>query len=121
MLEVGKPLCKVIRIDRGENLEDSDKGFQYRSESILHVLGYNVRANNNLTQEQRQQILLNAIEQNLLQAHEILDFLNWLVKLNTSKRGYSSAIDKWKTDIEYIKNTALKNADSTTISAIYVK
>lgn len=121
MLEVGKPLCKVIRIDRGEKLEDSDKGFQYRSESVLHVLGYNVRANNNLTQEQRQQILLNAIEQDLLQAHEILDFLNWLVKINTSKRGYSSAIDKWRTDIEYIKNTALENADSTTVSTIYVK
>ena len=122
MLKEGKPLCRVIRLDKNEpDKPNFDVGFKYKSESVLHALGYNVRANSNLSTGQRQKILVDAMEKELLQVHEILDFLNWLVRVNESKKGHSKAVSKWKEDIEFIKSIALKTEQTTHISTIYVK
>lgn len=122
MHKEGKPLCRVIRLDKNEPDKDNfDVDFKYKSESVLHALGYNVRANNNLSTGQRQKILIDAVEKELLQVHEILDFLNWLVRVNESKKGHSKAVSKRKEDIEFIKSIALKTEQTTHISTIYVK
>lgn len=122
MLKEGKPLCRIIRLDKVEI--DDEKlvvGFKYKSESILHALGYNVCVKNNLNNKERQKILADAIEHNLLQAHEILEFLNWLVKLKDNQSKYANAVSLWKQDIAFVQKYMLSTADTMKVSSIIVK
>lgn len=119
MLKAGKPLCTVYY--KGEKIKEKQHTpFRYRSQSVLHAMGYTVESNTNLSKEERQSILQRALESNLFQIHDLLDFLNWLIRTRESQTRYRIAVRKWKEDVafveDYKKNSREKiNVDSITI------
>lgn len=120
MLKKGEPLCIVW----GDNRNKSDKNhstFIYKSQSILAKKGYNVQASVNLSDEERQHILKDCIDSNLVQIHDLLDFLNWLIKTREPMPNLQNAIAKWKRDIAFVTEYKKEERDSVVVKSITVK
>lgn len=75
----------------------------FPKESVLHLMGYNVSAEDNLPAEERQRILRCAIETKTMTAAQIKAFLQAMVyHAENNKNDMSNAIGKWKSDIAYL-------------------
>lgn len=74
----------------------------WKEESILHILGYNVNANCALPPTQRQQILSEAMDAGVISKVEVIDFLEALISRNRYRKNFSDAVRKWKDDLAYV-------------------
>ena len=74
----GKILCPIIDFTQKGKYQNANKNLS-SSESRIHQLGYNVRKDSNFTQEQRQIILANIIENTNISKHEkvFIDIIKW--------------------------------------------
>ena len=120
MLEKGEPLCAVYQYDEYSKGKFSSK-FAYKSQSILNAKGYNVQADSDLTEQERQNILKNCLDKNLVQIHDVLDFLNWLIRTREPLQKYKNAVGKWKTDIAFVEAYKEEERSSVVVNSILVK
>lgn len=115
IISLGVPQCKLY-ISFWEK-EKSEEKFLYNSKSILRKKGYNVQDKNGLPERERQRILLNVIEEQLMTSYEVIMFLNWLVNTRKSQSKYQLAVKKWREDIKYVKNL-VKDSEKVDIKSI---
>lgn len=102
--EKGILLCNVV--EQGYWSSSKKREFYITNqESLLHKMGYNVSANNNLTQSQRCAILKAALDNGLLTKAEILSHLDYLIRRSVGRENLSAAAEKWKQDREFIRGT----------------
>lgn len=120
MLQKGHPLCNVIYGDKGNN-SVTHKLFTYKSQSVLNKMGYTVDANISLTKEERQKILITALENQVLSTAEILNFLHWLIKTRETQVKYNTAVLKWKDDVKFVENYKKNLRDKINITSIKTK
>ena len=55
----------------------------------------------NLSDTQRQAIIKECIDENILSQSEIVSFLEYLIEFNGSKRENWLAVQKWERDLEF--------------------
>lgn len=111
-------LCQLI--DKDEYYQNGNlNSFNYSSESLLMINGYNVKANNGLTEAQRHAILKNIIENRILTPHRIVSYLDMFIAQKTHMPQYKEAVDKWKKDRNYVLN--YKNAEKRTVKIESIK
>lgn len=113
----GEPQCKVV--DAATNKTIWDASFDFNKRSILFEMGYNVQASNNLSAEERQQILKRAIEEKRISVNEILNLLEMQIALHSGRDSYSNAIDKWKEDSNFVKEYGIESGRIKKISKIH--
>ena len=102
---LGLPLCRQITEKAyRENGDELFNGEGLNPQSVLNQIGYNVNANEDLSNTQRQDILSFAVETGLYTPSGICSFLDWLIDKNSrvSNRDMSDAIRKWTEDRNYI-------------------
>lgn len=102
----GVPLCKVMQENTYyASLEDSRYSDYnaWSEESFLHMSGYNVSAEDGLSDLQRRQILILLIETGYSK-YKILDHISWLIRKNEGKLYMDNAVSKWKSDLGFIEN-----------------
>lgn len=123
MLKQGQPLCKVI--DDQSELEDHEnvgyRNFLYKSQSVLFNLGYNVQQQCNLTDDERKHILEEALKNNFVKLSDTISFLGWLIRTRESQKKYQKAIEKWKTDLEFLKKYKEESRERIVPSTIIIK
>lgn len=119
MLEFGTPLCSVEYENRLDKQEESR--FRYKSQSILNAMGYTVNANSVLESEERHKILTTAIDGGLIDLHDTIDFLHWLVNTRKTRKSYSAAVKKWEKDIEFLENYKSNTRNDVLVNGIKVK
>ena len=95
--QLGVLLCR--KLTRDVYLSNGDaiiNGDEFNTESLLHQIGYNVNSQDDLTAEQRQNLLKLAIDNNLYSISGLLSFLDWLIARNkkVSSRDMTQAISK---------------------------
>lgn len=78
------------------------KNFNAASESLLMRNGYNVKANNGLTDMQRQVILSNIIDNKILSPHRIVSYIDMFISQKEHMPQYRNAVDKWKKDRAFV-------------------
>lgn len=103
--EKGVLLCRMINENGYKQQNSTENPFSdLKPESLLHQCGYNVKAIDNLTTDQRQGILRRVIDNDLYTINGVLGFLDWLIDCNKNngKRDMSIAIAKWRLDREYV-------------------
>ena len=103
MRRAGIPLCRVIE-EEVDEFDSSAARFTYKSESILHAMGYTVNAKDSLSAEERHKILDKCINSRLLQVHDIIEFLNWLIVTRSPSPHYESAVGLWREDMSFLGN-----------------
>ena len=76
----------------------------WQEESLLHYMGYNVNAVDNLSSHERWHILEHAIDTKAMSKIEVISFLEFLIHQNENNHRFDNACEKWKTDVQYIRN-----------------
>ena len=99
----GDILCETKTYEEYCNMEILDTS-NWSSESILKHNGYNVQANNNLSDEQRQAILQNIMNNNILSAHGIVSYIDTFIAQKRGLPQYRNAVMKWEKDKEFVLN-----------------
>ena len=105
----GRLLCKVVTTDfwlpKYLKVENSNDDSIYGNpESHLHMLGYNVNAQLNLSKVQRRSILRQIIINGDLTRGEICNHLIYLINRNQNNSKFDVAITKWLDDLKYVEN-----------------
>lgn len=97
-------LCRIVKREFFVKKIFDDNVFynNMNEESILHSLGYNVNAQEDLTAYQRQSILKYAINHDILTKIEICNHLDWLINRSKGNVNMKNAVRKWKEDRDYI-------------------
>ena len=82
------------------------EGWDLKPESLLHQCGYNVNATDDLSDEQRQSVLIYVVESGLQSVYDICSFLDWLIARNEQRidKDMSSAVAKWRFDRKFISD-----------------
>lgn len=102
----GVPLYKIyeyLKYIKGRNNK-----FNLNQESLLRSFGYNVSIKDDLTKEQRRKILNFVIENGIMNKHKIIGLLNYLIDMKKNDQKQINAINKWKSDINYLNEINFK-------------
>jgi hypothetical protein len=121
MLKIGKPLCAVYQNDIDEDEKQTYGSFNYKSQSVLNAMGYTVGMNDNLSAFERQKILSKALQRNLIEIHDLLKFLNWLISTRETQMKYRTAVNKWKEDVKFVEAYEKDLRDEVIVDSITVK
>ena len=97
----GHIVCKVVE-NTYWTKDLKDNPFNLNEESVLHLLGYNVNAQANLSQSQRWGLLETMVDEKVLTRMEICSHLDYLINQSKNRKNFDLAISKWKSDRAYI-------------------
>lgn len=99
--EKGVLLCQLI--DKEEYYKTGKtEVFAGAKSSLLMQNGYNVKANNGLTDLQRQIILESILDNGIMTPHQIVSYLDTFVAQKQKLIQYSEAVSKWRRDREFV-------------------
>lgn len=90
---------KTIYINRKKYHSQNTGG-----ESRIHEMGYNVQKENDYTNEQRQTILANILENTNISKHEIQSNIDRCVRQHQKQPSYADAIKCWINDYQFLSS-----------------
>lgn len=88
--------------DAGSESSELDTS-SWNLESVLKREGYTASQKENLTDYERQQILLSVIQQKLMSKQQIIEHIELQISLRQNNRMYSTAISKWERDLAFLR------------------
>ena len=118
LCEKGTLQCRVIDAITKKTL--SDASFKFNEKSVLSEMGYNVQASENLSSEERHQILKTAIEGKKISVNEIVNLLELQINLHSGNVRYANAVEKWKENSSFVKSYGIKSGRNKQISSIQI-
>lgn len=114
----GLPYLRV-RIDTGNCL--SSDFASLKSESPLHLMGYNVNSSEGMSDSERHAKLSQIIDSGLLSKAEVLSHLEWLINANAGKSMMYNAVEKWSSDRKFVASYKMDKSRSVFITAFESK
>lgn len=79
-------------------------------ESVLKLSGYTVNSQDNLHQNDRQKILANLINKDIISKERIISYLNFFINNAKYRDNMKKAVEKWRIDILWLKEyNVIKN------------
>ena len=77
--------------------EYSEKNYDLRTESQLHIYGYSLEYGN--TKARRQEILAFLIDSGIMKKSQIQNHIEWLINTHRDSLHYENACEKWRDDL----------------------
>ena len=99
----GTILCKLMSKEEYLTYKRSLRFGELNAESILHMVGYNVDSQKNLSQEERRNILRFAISEEIVTRSDAISHIRYLIRLHEKNQRYRLAIKKWKDDLDWLR------------------
>lgn len=87
-------------------------------QSTLKLCGYTVNQIDNLSSEQRQRILAQIIDGNIMSKAEIIDYLHMFIRYNGVRYHMNYAVEKWKEDLKFVRDYRINEQENYSISRI---
>lgn len=116
----GFPLCQIYDSgDFGSVIFPVEEEMHMSDESILMQYGYNVSQKAKLSAEQRQKILANLIDNQLMTKSEIISYLDFFINVKKGRNQYHQAISKWEVDKEFVENYRVGEYTKYGVNALY--
>ncbi len=114
-------MCQVI--DKTEEyLTSSRNNYNgWNQQSKINQYGYNVNSQRNLSSQQRQTILASLIEADIVKRNIIINHIEWMIQTNEKRPTHKQAIQKWKEDVEFVKNYKIGNLSNVIIEQLILK
>lgn len=111
----GKPLCQVYETIPEVNYSSTKKKIEGLSlESPLHLYGYDVNKESDLSELQRWAILEEIIDCKILTKENVISYLAWFCDIRKTIPKMADAVRKWRVDrkhiVEYVSNADRKVA-----------
>lgn len=88
------------------------------AESILKLCGYSVSQEKGLSQAERQRLLAKIIHAGIVNKPDVIQHLNWLIKMNGKKAGNDIAKEKWEDDLFFVRNLDMRSQTNHKISSV---
>ena len=108
-------LCNFRFID-GETMRPFKR--KLADESVLHIAGYNVNADEDVPEEERHYILERLIHDRILRKDEIITRLNDFIRVNGAQAKNYLAVEKWEADLEFVRSIDQPKQDIYALSDI---
>ena len=113
--------CKVIEEkDLGTKKAGDGIYGNLASESILHMYGYTVNQQDDLSEAERHTIISFVIENRIQTAQDIAHLLEWLISQRERNPLMSVAVSRWRTDLTFVKRYH-KPTRKVQVDRIYAK
>ena len=100
-------------------MNDESSNSKQDYESLIHSYGYNVNMNDNLSDDARQRILRDIIENEILAQEIVLSYLDSLIIRGTGSPKYNNAVKKWKADRLFVEQL-WRNNKSVCVNSIQI-
>lgn len=108
IVEKGRLLCKVMSYNDYIMYKKQIRYNELKPESVLHMIGYTVNSKDNLSEKKRRTILQYAINEGVVTKERIISYLHHFLRVNGSKSDMQDAVDKWKSDLEWLSGRTIK-------------
>lgn len=113
--------CKVVEEkDLGTKRAGDGIYGNLASESILHMYGYTVNQQDNLSEAERRTIISFVIENRIQSAQDIAHLLEWLISQRENNPRMSVAVSRWRADLTFVKRYK-KPTRTVRVDRIYAK
>ena len=86
--------------------------------SILKQCGYSVAQNSCLTSDGRKKILCMIIDNGILRSSEVISYLDWFIKTRDGQANLRNAVEKWKSDLNYVREKYSESWNQYRINSI---
>lgn len=86
--------------------------------SVLRLYGYNVGKEDNLSDEERQNLLKILIEHDYVKKPEIIKYLQMFIKMNRGRLEMADSVSKWTADLDYVRELGLENQKKVLLEKI---
>jgi hypothetical protein len=97
----GNPGLKIVCLkERSEHFN----GSLLNEESLLHEFGYSVSKNSGMDAKERQLLLSDIIDMNIMKQEAVINLFTMLIGINKNKPRNMSACSKWDADLDFVKN-----------------
>nr|DAN68093.1 MAG TPA: MqsA [Caudoviricetes sp.] len=109
----GTILCRVS--DERTYLSSSSDEFDtsgMAQRSVLKQCGYSVSENSYLTSDGRKKLLCMIIDNGILDNTTIISYLRWFIRTREGQAGLQNAIEKWRSDLNFIRERYSDSWDS---------
>ena len=97
--------CKVVE-ERDLGTKRAGEGLygDLASESVLHMYGYTVNQQDDLSQAERQTIISFVIENGIQTAQEVAHLLEWLISQREHNPRMAVAVGRWRADLAFVRH-----------------
>lgn len=86
--------------------------------SPLKLCGYSVSQSKGFSQQERENLLAEVIHNGIMSKPDVIQYLNWFIKMNGHKTGNSIAKEKWESDLAFVRSLDIKKQTTYTISNV---
>lgn len=98
---------------RLEYYQTSDSKFNMKEKSDLRLYGYSVSKTDGLPQKERQELIGQLISAGLMEQHQIINHLEWLIRSHQYDERFDDACYAWQNDLEFTYSYTTKSNYST--------
>lgn len=112
-------VCKMVEKDYWLSSSNQQGYMNLNKESLLHILGYNVNAQADLSKMQRWGLLEVIVDEGIMTVTEIQSHLQWLIKRSNNNRNFEDARFKWEMDYNHI--SGYKSSKRTVVDVKEIK
>ena len=118
----GVVMCRMMH-EKISSASKTGGGFfeELSPESILKQSGYSVSSQDDLTDTQRQHILICLMESNICQKAKILSHLSWLIKSREGQMHLEDAIYKWNADRNFVDAYKMGSARIVAMKSLRIR
>lgn len=109
----GTILCRVS--DERTYLSSSSDEFDtsgMAQRSALKQCGYSVSENSYLTSDGRKKLLCMIIDNGILDNTTVISYLRWFIRTREGQAGLQNAVEKWRSDLNFIRERYSDSWDS---------
>lgn len=86
--------------------------------SILRLYGYNVGKEDNLSDEERQNLLKILVENEYVKKPEIIKYLEMFIRMNQGRPEMADSVSKWSADLAYIRELGIEKQPKVLLGKI---
>lgn len=116
---IGVLLC-VVKDYTQKHLQKHKGKKTIGKESKIHELGYNVKKNNGYTEQQRQIILANILENTDISKYEIKSNINMNIARHRNQPNYNQSVECWKKDLDFVDGYKLGDLPQVKITSMSI-
>lgn len=117
----GTIMCQIIDETVKVDSVAQDNLTNQQRKSMLYNYGYNVSAQNNLSDKNRRIILASVVEAKILTRVQVEDHLQVLIDRGSKIPSWGEAVQKWKRDKHFIQNYKTENLPRVIFDKIILK
>ena len=108
-------LTRIVLVNQNGECEFNNKP---AIESTLKLCGYSVSQEKSLSFEERTFLLSSLIHNGIVTKPDVIQHLNWLIRMNGKKAGNGIAKKKWEEDLAFVRELGINTQTSYKISSV---